>query len=243
MTEVKSIKLVKNGTITVEASERPELSTMGLKKLCGIGGGSSVSLIESDAKILVDTGFDFETNLSEENIKKNKKDLIHALKNIGLKPDDIDIVFITHWHKDHFGNMKVFKNSEFVVSELTINRFNLNLRGVKDGEDISDGVKVVYTPGHTEDHASLFIETNRLQYSEMMGSGGIITGLGKPNIVVAGDAVISASYYITNKIWNHNADFFSEESATDSINKINKFADFIIPGHGGILKAYRNKEV
>jgi glyoxylase-like metal-dependent hydrolase (beta-lactamase superfamily II) len=138
--------------------------------------------------------------------------------------------------------MKVFKKSEFVISELTVNRVNLDFRGVKDNENISDGVKVVYTPGHTEDHASLFIETNRFQYSEMMGSGGIITGLGKPNIVVAGDAVISASYYITNKIWNHNADFFSEESASDSINKINKFADFIIPGHGGILKVYHNEE-
>ncbi len=242
MTDVRGIKIVKNGTITVEALERPELSIMGLKKLCGIGGGSTVTLIESDIMILVDTGYDYETNMSEENVQRNRKNLIHALKNSGLKPDDIDIVFITHWHKDHFGNMKVFKNSEFVMSEQTINRFNLDFRGVKDNEKISDGVKVVYTPGHTEDHASLFIETNRLQYSEMMGSGGIITGLGKPNIVVGGDAVISSSYYITNKIWNHNADFFSEKSAMDSINKINEFADFIISGHGGILKTYRDKE-
>jgi glyoxylase-like metal-dependent hydrolase (beta-lactamase superfamily II) len=92
--------------------------------------------------------------------------------------------------------MKVFKKSEFVISELTVNRVNLDFRGVKDNENISDGVKVVYTPGHTEDHASLFIETNRFQYSEMMGSGGMITGL----------------------------------------------ADFIIPGHGGILKTCRDKK-
>jgi 2-keto-3-deoxy-6-phosphogluconate aldolase len=36
--------------------------------------------------------------------------------------------------------------------------------------------------------------------------------------------------------------FFSEESAADSIKKINEFADFIIPGHGGILKVYHNEE-
>ena len=87
---VRKIKIVKNGTLTVEAFEEPSLKDISLKNLCGIGGNSSVVFIESDAKILVDTGF--EEDLS---VEMNENLLINDLKRFGIKPEDIDAVFIT----------------------------------------------------------------------------------------------------------------------------------------------------
>ncbi|HNR26153.1 MAG TPA: hypothetical protein PKI66_05525 [Methanobacteriaceae archaeon] len=43
-----------------------------LKLLCGVGGGSTVTHIESDCKILVDTGFDYKINDSELNLKRTE---------------------------------------------------------------------------------------------------------------------------------------------------------------------------
>ena len=115
-------------------------------------------------------------------------------------------------------------------------RLNLDFEGVRDGKRIADGVRVVYTPGHTIDHASLLVRTENLRYSVRIGHGGKLIGIGEVNIAIAGDAVISSSYYITGRIWKHNSDFYSEEEAIRSIRRLEELADYIIPGHGGIFR-------
>lgn len=231
---VKSLKIIKQGTLTFDAFEEPDLSLIGLKKIAGIGGGSTVTYIESDKQILVDTGFDFEENLSKENIKQNNLKLSRSLDYFCIEPEDIDILFITHWHLDHFGNIDLFKNSNILTSSTS--EPPIDAVGIPDGQYIADGVKVIHTPGHTKDHASLLLKTENLQYSLSTSGGGRIYRTGELNIVVAGDAVVSPFYYYSNRIYNHNQDFFSKETALESVEKIKNVADFIIPGHGGIFR-------
>lgn len=71
-------------------------------------------LIEADKKILVDTGFENEMlGLSSENVERNRKNLISELEHYGYLPDDIEVVFITHWHLNNFkGISKTFGLSE-----------------------------------------------------------------------------------------------------------------------------------
>ncbi|AIY91185.1 MBL fold metallo-hydrolase [Geoglobus acetivorans] len=237
---VKTVKIIKQGTVIVEAFEDLQKAP-ALKKLSGVGGGSTVTLIESDAKILVDTGFDCEWNPSKDNIRKNEKMLSLALENFGLKPEDIDIVFITHWHRDHYGNFRLFESSEIITSKLAVERHGLDLTGVRDGKHIADGVWVMYTPGHTIDHASLILETERLRYTEKAGFGGQIVGIGNVKIAIAGDAVVSESYYLLGRVWRHNQDFYSEKEAIESVRKIESAADYIISGHGGMFAIHRDK--
>ncbi len=231
---VKAVKIVKPGTVVIEAFEDP-LKTAALKKLSGIGGGSTITLIESDARILVDTGFDFEWNPGSENVRRNGKVLSFALENSGFRVEDIDIVFITHWHRDHYGNLGLFESCEIMTSKPAVEEHGLDFIGVRDGERIADGVRVVYTPGHTAHHASLILETERLRYVERSGFGGQIVGIGSVRIAVAGDAVVSESYHLLGKVWRYNQDFHSEKEAMESIKRIESAADYIIPGHGGIF--------
>lgn len=231
---VKAIKIIKQGTISWEAFEEPEMHVMAMKRLTGTGGGSTVTYIESDAKILVDTGFDCESDRSADNVKRNKKNLVHALKDVGLKPSDIDIVFITHWHYDHFGNLGAFKKSRILASR-PLEGFKVEM--VKDGEAIADGVHVVYTPGHTEEHASLLLQTEKLRYSmRNERGGGSIMGIGNVEVAVAGDAIIAPSYYMMDRLWDRNPNFYSAEKAIESVRKLEDKADYIVPGHGGIFK-------
>ena len=162
---VRSFKIVRRGSVPFDAFEPVDSRAMAVKNLAGIGGGSTVTYIESDARILVDTGFEFDSEMTDENVRLNRKLLTRDLKAIGLKPSDIDILFITHWHIDHFGNFKLFKDSTIMTSEAAVGKVKVKVAGVRDGERIADGVTAVHTPGHTADHASLVFRTVRLRQS------------------------------------------------------------------------------
>ncbi|HEY2890624.1 MAG TPA: MBL fold metallo-hydrolase [Dongiaceae bacterium] len=45
-----------------------------------------------------------------------------ALALCGLRPEDVDTVFITHAHFDHFGNVEAFPNAHFYIAEQEIEK-------------------------------------------------------------------------------------------------------------------------
>jgi glyoxylase-like metal-dependent hydrolase (beta-lactamase superfamily II) len=214
-----SVKIIKVGTICHEASEIASAFNLQIKSDLGIGGGSTVTMIEAEKRILVDTGFDYEWIDTPDNRKSNARNLRYALRDAGITADDVDIVFITHWHKDHFGNLGIFKKAHFLASGLAVDRFKMaEFTGLNDGDEIVEGIKVIITPGHTAEHASLIIDS-RL--------GGI-----KARIAIAGDAIISQSYFQSGRVWRGNADFHSVQKAQESTEKLVKASDLIVPGHG-----------
>ena len=109
-----------------------------LRLLGGIvaGGSSSVTLIDCDKRIIVDTGVD-----------KDKKEIISGLKKEGLSPKDIDIVVNTHPHGDHMGNNDLF-GSAIVFDN-------------RDSAKICDDVGMIHTPGHTSNCYSVLVETEK----------------------------------------------------------------------------------
>jgi glyoxylase-like metal-dependent hydrolase (beta-lactamase superfamily II) len=236
---VSRIQIIKQGTLTLDAFEYPSPSLIAMKYLAGIGGSSTVTYVESDLKILVDTGFEFEMDHGRDNIARNKKILIQALEDHSLMPEDIDILFITHWHADHFMNYDLFSDSEIIMAKPAVKRHHLDFTEMDDGDLIADGVQVLFTPGHTREHASLLLSTKPMIFKQRSQQGGIITGIGEKKVIVAGDAIVSPNYYFLNKIWNHNNDFYSESLAQQSVEKICEVADYIIPGHGGMFENIR----
>jgi len=90
--------------------------------------GSCVYLLLLDSqKILIDTS-----------TSDNKDELIENLKELSIKPKDIDIVLLTHQHWDHTGNLSLFKKAEIYDAS---NIDNLKI----------EKIKVIKTPGHTPD--------------------------------------------------------------------------------------------
>jgi glyoxylase-like metal-dependent hydrolase (beta-lactamase superfamily II) len=232
---VKSIKIIKTGSLLLDAFEKPQSNLIALKLLSGVGGGSTVTYIESDCKILVDTGFDYEIDESNRNRKRNLEDLTLALERFGLKPEDIDLVFITHGHQDHYGNLELFPNAEVLSNIHLARKGSIESKGVKDGATIADGVHVIYTPGHTFDHASLLLQTEKMRYKVNMEGKGRLMGVGEVKVAVAGDAVVSSGYFGAKKHWDYNEDFISQQMAMESLDKLIRTADYIIPGHGSMF--------
>lgn len=219
MTPLPRVRVIKLGTLCCEASEPASNFTQQIKFDLGIGGGSTATLIEADRRILVDTAFDYECLDTPSNSERNAAHLVRALRDSGIAAEDVDAVFITHWHRDHFGNLEIFNKAARLAPKGLVERLGLeNCQGVDDQEEIADNVRVILTPGHTIDHASVVVNS-------MLG--GI-----KARVAIAGDAIISHSYFLSGQIWKHNADFYSVEEARESISRLVGLSDIIIPGHG-----------
>lgn len=216
--QTMNLQIVKVGDILIEASEKPDLSLYTKKLKYGGTGASTVTLINGEKTLIVDTGFERESDPDILNEKKNYKKLEWLLSNKGLVAKDIDYVFFTHLHRDHTGNHRLFETAKFFMSTYEYERCTIpNSEPLDDNDEIMEGVTVMYTPGHTKGHCSVVVEL-------------------EDTIVIAGDALVSLTYLLAGKFWSYNPDYYSEKASTESLKKILDTADYIIPGHGSLFK-------
>lgn len=139
--------------------------------------------------ILVDTGLPPREELDSLQVRYagtgpdhylSERNIVDQLNGLGVTPEDIDIVIITHLHYDHVGMNEVFTNATFLIHPLEV-AYNLcpppysycypseclhHLLSIKDqiklvtGDyDVDPYVKMVYSGGHTEGHYIVFVET------------------------------------------------------------------------------------
>jgi len=110
------VTVIKVGTLCLEPSDPPGAITYRSKYDLGIGGGSTVTLIQSDQIILVDTGYDYGVTESDEIAKHHADVLLAMLRLREIDPEDIGIVFLTHGHLDHTGNLGLFPRARIMAA-------------------------------------------------------------------------------------------------------------------------------
>lgn len=87
----------------------------------------------------------------------NRELLLSALQNAGLKVGDIDYVFISHYHPDHCLLMGIFPKAT-VFDSL---QYQQGPMGGETGDHLPDtDIKIIKTPGHAPEHASLLVPTS-----------------------------------------------------------------------------------
>ncbi|MBU2545364.1 MBL fold metallo-hydrolase [Patescibacteria group bacterium] len=159
---------------------------------------ATVSLIkDGDLNIVVDPG-----------VLENQQILIDALNKEGLGVNDIDIVFITHSHLDHYRNIGMFPMAKA-----------LEYYGLWEGnicedweEQFTDDIRIIKTPGHNYDGLTLLVKTNE----------GIVAICGD---VFWKESLPKDDPYASDK-----------EELEKSRKKVLELADYIIPGHAGMYK-------
>lgn len=132
--------------------------------------------------------------------------IIKALAKNDLKVSDINLVFLTHCHFDHFYNVAMFKQAE-VLDYWGIWKNNL----IRENPGwLGENISIINTPGHSYDSQTMLVKTD--------------SGL----VAICGDV-----YW--KKDWPVIDEYASKlNELAESRKKILEVADFIIPGHGPI---------
>ena len=157
-----------------------------------------------------------------------------ALSNIGLSPEEVDKVIVTHAHFDHIEYGKDFPNAVFLIqkNEIELARnphpavrrlymdviplFDELRFQIVDGEkEILEGISVILTPGHTPGSQSVVVETEK--------GKAVITGFcsTKDNFE---SGVITPGVHV------------DVLKAYDSVVAVKQIADILLPLHEPNLK-------
>ena len=116
--------------------------------------GSSVVLVrDGDASIVVDPGMVARRGL-----------ILEPLAGLGVAPEAITHVFLSHHHPDHTINIALFPNAE-VVDFWARYRDDLWLDHDGDGHHLAPNSELWLTPGHTEEDATLVVTADDSVYA------------------------------------------------------------------------------
>lgn len=173
----------------------------------GWRASSTATLIQDSGKnIIVDPGC-------------NRSGLLAALEENSLKAADMDFVLLTHSHLDHTLLAGVFENAQVI----TASEIYKGDRQTGRGRSIpGTEVEIIATPGHCPEHCSLLVPT-----------GEVISA-------VVGDVFwwrAGEKQYLDIKHADHaHPEEVDMNELIASRKKILDIADYIIPGHGKVIK-------
>lgn len=171
---VRDVKLLSDGYFNIDTG----LLVYGKTKYYGKVYKAALKplFIETDEDyILVDTGFGVPPKrVSKYYTLDRGTNLVASLKENDFSVDDISMVISTHLHLDHTGNNSLFKQARFYAQKKEIeyaghpDRFQkqayleeyvntVQYEPVSGRKQITRGVWVVPTPGHTPGHQSVVV--------------------------------------------------------------------------------------
>jgi glyoxylase-like metal-dependent hydrolase (beta-lactamase superfamily II) len=160
--------------------------------------GSSVVLVrDGDALIVVDPGMVARRSL-----------ILDPLQELGVAPDAVTHVFLSHHHPDHTVNIALFPQAE-VVDFWARYKDDLWLDHDGEGHLLGPRSTLWVTPGHTEEDASLVVE--------------------------ADDGVYAMTHLWWREDRSPEVDPIGADQAQIEAHRarILAVADVVIPGHGG----------
>ena len=159
--------------LSIDKSLMTYMMNIGEKVTCG----TYIWYIEgAEENVIVDTGCTAELQTAGGFPAEQVASTEEALGRVGLKPEDIDVVILTHLHTDHCADAYKYENAKFIVQreelESALNphpaysfmfskRFfeNLNFEPVEGEVEVVEGVRVFPTPGHSPCGQSVEVET------------------------------------------------------------------------------------
>ncbi len=175
---------------------------------------ATISLVEGEKNILVDTGD-----------ADDKEFLIKTLKKENLEVDDIDIVVVTHNHPDHNANRDIFPNARIYGGDSFYWRRNPKLYEFYPSDffegkliELDKNTHIINTPGHSSSNFDVSVLTKTKK-----GVYGLV-----------GDLFWSENDYKTNTEYVALVD--DKNKQNKSRQKMKGLADYIVPGHGDVFK-------
>ena len=165
---------------------------------------SSVVLVrDGDASIVVDPGMVASRSL-----------ILDPLAALGVAPESVTHVFLSHHHPDHTMNVALFQKAEVVdFWARYIDDLWLDMPG--DGYRLSPRSQLWLTPGHSEEDATLIVD--------------------------ADDGVYAMTHLWWHADRGPEIDPYAADQAALEAGRarVLEVADVVIPGHGGPFRVTR----
>jgi len=152
-----------------------------------------------------------------------REELARLLYNrAGLRPEAIDMVYVTHWHGDHMFGLRLFEHATWLMAEAGLAEWqekapdyrHLHGRFAAAEGALPEGVELFPAPGHTMALAALKTPT-------LWG-----------DLIIAGDAVMNREYFDAEEGYHNSIDF---DVAAETIRRIKAVAALVIPGHDNVI--------
>ena len=189
----------------------------------------------SDPITLVDAGAQGE-HFGAEFPMTTRVSLEDGLGKVGLTPEDVRLVIVTHLHFDHIALANRYPNAEFVVQkkelEFALNPHvfsasdyrkslfaDLNFRVVDGDAEILPGITALLTPGHSPGGQSVQVETEQGKAIITGFCAQLSTFTQTPAMKERGLEVAACGLHTDCR------------EAYDSALRVKKLADIIIPCH------------
>lgn len=165
---------------------------------------------------------------------KDSADIIDSLASIGLMPEQVNVIILTHLHPDHIGHKDLFPNAVFIFHEAERFAFyfkdnqTVQLKGsaiwrvgnqswpeyidyTPDLKNLNNDIYIRHCPGHTKGSIVIFARINGLVHAFV---GGIF---------------LNREYY---QNWQPPGMSWKQEIIFPHMDFIKNNADIVIPGHG-----------
>lgn len=194
-----------------------------------------------EQNIIVDAGITAERFAARGHKVEQIQTLDQGLNKLGLKPDDIDVLIITHLDHDHIALAHQFRKAKVIVQRAEIEFARnphpfyrekssdpsdyaeliegLDYQVVSGDTKIDDGVEVLLTPGHSAGGQSVAVNT------------------AKGTAIIAGFCCIQENFEPPPEFRERGVSFIipgmclNALEAYDSMARIISLADLIIPLH------------
>lgn len=190
----------------------------------------------SEPKILVDAGVSASHYAGKPFITRDLTPIEDGLAKLGLTPEDIKIVILTHLHFDHVALAYLFRKAKFIVQKKELDYAQnphpldtvhydlstfegLNFEIIDGDKEIIPGVSVFLTPGHSPGGQSVEIETT--------AGEAIITGF------CSQMSTFTQTEEMRRRGWEVAVPGIHQNAleAYDSVLKVKHRADIIVPLH------------
>jgi glyoxylase-like metal-dependent hydrolase (beta-lactamase superfamily II) len=136
-------------------------------------------------------GSDYKYILVDTGTGQSDAFLFSQIREIGIEPEDIDLIVNTHCHFDHVGGNDFFPNAKIAIhkkdavalrdpdSELTVSslfgsivrKHDVDIE-LEEGDKIAD-FEVINTPGHTKGGISLYDGEILISGDTIFSNGGV----------------------------------------------------------------------
>ena len=161
----------------------------------------------------------------------------------GLRPEQIDTVFLTNFRPAHRGGVALFTRAKVYVHELEKqafhDRFHPMLAEMPEGDETREQLEreldllesCLSAPDQLAPGVDLFP-----LFGYTAGTCGLLLALPTSTVLIAGDAVATQEHFLAGQVLPEPYDL---TGAKEALQEVYDIADLIVPGHDNVFVSPR----